>query len=139
MLLGLCILVSIIFCKTKFFIKGLLFPSCMDERVLRRFAFVVVIVGLLGLYFFSQNLSPSISRIDELPDSGSVTLVGRVSRVTQTDKVAFLVVDQQKMERVDVVLFKDRNISIAPGELVEIHGSIEDDKIIGNKVILLEE
>jgi len=52
--------------------------------------------------------------------------------------VAFLDVAQEEVKSVTVVLFKDSDIEISEGDIVEVEGSIEDylgkREIIGNRV-----
>ena len=116
----------------------------MNEKILLKIALVCSIFGLFILFIFSDNISISekdISKIEDEKIGSDVKVIGRVSKVTNTDKVVFLEIYQEKIEEVTVVLFKDQNITLTPGMRVEITGSIEDYdgkvEIIGNKVVLI--
>ncbi len=113
----------------------------MKDRTLLRIALITAIVGLfLAALFLEKEQVNLTSRLDELPEDTEVTIIGKVVRVTNTEKVAFLEIQRQKIEPVTVVLFKEDNITIKPGDYVEIEGSTEiyegKPEIIGNKVTL---
>ena len=82
----------------------------MKEKTLFKIAILCTVVGLLVLFFFSSHIevdSIDVSRIDATDIDSEVRVVGKVLSVSSTEKVMFLSVGQEKIEDVDVVLFKD--------------------------------
>lgn len=116
----------------------------MKEKKLLKIALISSLIGLFILFIFSDNISVSekaISKIEDEDIGSSVKIIGTVSRVSNSDKVAFLELSQERIDTITVVLFKDQNISLVPGMRVEIVGSIEDyngeKEIIGNRVMII--
>ena len=116
----------------------------MNEKKLLKIALICSLIGLLILFIFSDNISieeKDISKIEDEDIGNNVKIIGKVNRITNTDKVAFLGISQETTKEITVVLFKDKNISLLPGMRVEITGSVEDyngeKEIIGNKVTII--
>jgi len=113
----------------------------MRERSLFKISLIGGIVGVVILYLVASELALDkslISKIDGVPEGNEVLVQGVVERVTNTEKVAFLEVAQEEVKSVTVVLFKDSDIELSAGDVVEIEGTVEDyegkKEIIGNKV-----
>ena len=101
----------------------------MKEKTLFKIAFICTVVGLWVLFFISENLEIEeidVSKIDSIDIGKEVRVIGRVERITDTEKVAFMVVGQEKIESVSVVLFKDGEIFIEQGDYVELIGKLDD-------------
>ena len=116
----------------------------MNEKRLLKITLICSLIGLFILFIFSENISISEKDISKIEDEGigdDVKIIGKVSKVTNTDKIAFLEIYQEKIEKITVVLFKNQNISLMPGMKVEVVGSIEDyngeNEIIGNRVEII--
>ena len=79
-----------------------------------------------------------ISKIENEKIGKSIKIIGRVGRVTDTGKMIFLEVEQEKTEQVTIILFKPGDITLTQGEYVEIVGEIDDyngkKEIIANRV-----
>ena len=113
----------------------------MKEKTLLKIALICSLVGIVVLFFVSEKISISqvdLDRIDERDIGTDVKIIGRIERATDTEKVMFLEIGQEKIEKVTVILFKDSDISLKEGDYVEITGEIEDyngkREIIANKV-----
>ena len=103
----------------------------MKEKTLLRIALICSVIGLILLFFISENISVSevdLSKIDERDIGEDVKIIGEVLRVTDIGKVMFLEVGQEKVESVPILLFKDSDISLKKGDYVEIIGEIDDYK-----------
>lgn len=113
----------------------------VTEKNLLRLSIIVSLVGLLFLYLYATEISlEPITKIDTIPVDSTVTIQGRVSKVSNQDTIAFLEVDNEKIEQTTVILFKDHDVWIHEGDVVEITGTVEEyegkQEIIGNKVIV---
>ena len=113
----------------------------MKEKTLLKIALSCSVLGLVMLFFVSDSITISnidISKIEDEEIGRIVKITGMVTRVTNLEKVMFIEVGQQKIEKVDVVLFKDHDFDLAVGEQIEIIGEIEEYKgekeVIANRV-----
>jgi aspartyl/asparaginyl-tRNA synthetase len=113
----------------------------VTEAKLLKASIAISLIGLFFLYLYATEITlETVSGIENLPIDASVTITGRVSKVTQKEKVAFLDIENHQIEKTKVFLFKDQNIWIHTGDYVEITGTIEEyegeKEIIGNSVII---
>jgi len=116
----------------------------MQEKTLLKIALIFSLVGIILLFIFSNNVSIkeiNIGKINEEDLDTTVKIIGRIEKVSDTEKVIFLTIGQEKIETIPVLLFKDSNISFAPGDYVEITGTLEDyegeKEVIANKIRLI--
>ena len=112
----------------------------MQEKTLLKISLFVSLGGLLLLYYLSSGVNlDAITGIEEVEENKEVLVRGKLGKVKELDKVAFLEIWREKIMKTPVVLFKDSNISLKPGDYVEITGTVEDyqgkKEIIGNKVV----
>ncbi len=111
----------------------------MQEKTILKVSFVIIIIGLAFLFLYSEEVDvKQVSRIDaELPEE-SVTVRGKIGRVSVHDKVIFLELLGERVEKMDVILFTDREVFLNEGDYVEVSGTIEEyegkKEIIGNKI-----
>ena len=115
----------------------------MQEKSLLKLALICAIIGLVVLFIFSKNMEISETNIEKitLEQAGNyVKVLGRIKQVTDTEKVMILTITQPK--DIQVVLFKDNDISLEEGQYIEILGKIEEyrgkPEIIANRVRLID-
>ena len=114
----------------------------MKEKNLFKLALVCSLVGLVVLFFVSEKIEVEeidVGKITSTDIGKEVRVIGRVERISDTEKVMFLEVGQEKVETVSVVLFKeDRGIRLKEGDYIELLGEVDDYKgeinIIANAV-----
>ncbi|MBW2965682.1 hypothetical protein KY342_01105 [Candidatus Woesearchaeota archaeon] len=116
----------------------------MKEKTLFKIALICSFLGLIGLYFISDSISIDrikISDISERDLGKEIKIIGKIERVTNSDKVVFLEISEMKTEEISVILFKDRDVMLNEGSYVEIEGEIDDYKgkreIIANSIKLI--
>ncbi len=112
----------------------------MEEKTLLKVSLIVVLLGITALYLVSSKIDLNvIESLDGIEEEAEVKISGVLGRVTETDKVIFLEIFNQKIEETEVVLFKDGEIDLSEGDYVEISGTVEDylgkKEVIGNKVV----
>ena len=112
----------------------------MQEKTLLKLSLTVSLVGILLLYFLSSGIDlEAIPGIEEVEENTEVKVSGKLGKVRELDNVAFLEIWREKIMKTTVVLFKDQNISLQPGDYVEVTGTVEDyqgkKEVIGNKVV----
>ena len=113
----------------------------MHDKTLLKIAITFSIIGLIVLFFISDKIEVdeiTIDRLDEMEIGNTVKIKGYVENVNNLEKVAFLKIAQEKTETVSIILFKEENISLEPGDYVEVVGEVEEyegeKEIIGNLV-----
>jgi len=116
----------------------------MKEKTLLKIALICSLLGIVVLFTISDNLSieeSDISKINHAEIGETVKITGRIEKMSDTDKLMFLEVGQEKIETVPVLLFKDSDIALKQGDYVEILGTIEDyegeREIIANRIRLI--
>ncbi len=114
----------------------------MREKTLFKIALISAILGIILLFILSQQEEKKtiVKSMEEASGQKSVKVQGQITKLTDKEKVAFMEILWEKPETVEVVLFKDKNLSLQQGDYVEIEGTIEEYKgkkeIIGSKVVL---
>lgn len=101
----------------------------MKDLTLFTVALICSVLGIIILFFISDNITISqtnIHDIDSIEPGKTVKIIGRIERASDTEKVMFLTVGQEKIETVSVVLFKSSNITLKQGDYVEITGTVEE-------------
>ncbi len=113
----------------------------MKEKNLLKLALICSLIGISVLWGFSESVKvdeTSIDKIDFSDIDRDVRISGKVKRINDLDKVIFLEVAQEKIEKIDVILFKDGPVMIDEGDRVIITGSVEEYEgkleVIGNRV-----
>ena len=101
----------------------------MKEKTLFKIAIICSIIGLVALFFISEKIEIKEINVGKITDSDigkEVKVLGKVEKLSDTDKVMFLEVGQEKVERVSVVLFKDGKIDIKEGDYIELIGELDE-------------
>jgi len=106
---------------------------------LLRLALICSLVGIIALFFISENMEIKEKNINEINKDNigeDIKIKGIVSK--STDKGKIILLDIVQPETVTVVLFKDSDFNISTGTKVEITGEIDEFngqlEIIGNEV-----
>ena len=101
----------------------------MKEKTLFKIALICSFAGLIVLFFISDRISIdriNISEINKEKLGKEIKIIGKIERVTNTDKVMFLEISEMKTESISVILFKERDIELREGAYVEIEGEIDE-------------
>ncbi len=113
----------------------------MQEKTLYLISVMVILLGLPFLFFYADEADlPSVARIDsELPEE-KVRVSGRITRLSDHDKVIFLELQGERIETMEIVLFKEEEIFLHEGDYVEVSGTVEEyrgkKEVIADKVVL---
>ena len=114
----------------------------MEEKSLLRLALICSLVGIIALFFISENMEIKEKNIDEINKDNigeDVKIKGIVSK--SADKGKIILLDIVQPETITIVLFKDHDFNISTGTKVEITGEIDEFngkmEIIGNEVKIL--
>jgi len=111
------------------FLKLRLNQTIMKETTLLKIALVCSLVGLAALYFISaeadfRDYSPGVLNKNVGDD---VKLIGRISKISQREGIAFLEIEHQSP--ITVVLFADdKNLSLKANDSVEVLGEVQEYK-----------
>ena len=99
----------------------------MKEKTLLKIALICGIIGLIILFIISDNLEIKEKDIDKINKANveeDVKLIGKISKITQLDKVAFIELEQPAT--MTIIVFKDKNLSLYKGDNIEIIGEIDE-------------
>lgn len=97
----------------------------MQDSTLLKISLSTAIVGIILLFFLSQNVTLKPTSTSKLDRTNEVLLKGVINRVSQTDKVIILELIQP--EKNTVVLFKDKYlIDLEKGDVIEVRGRTEE-------------
>ena len=112
----------------------------MDEKQILKISLVVSLLGIVALFIISSGIDlEAVVSLEGIPEEETVVVKGLVGRVSDTEKVVFVEVWNEKIEKTTAVVFKDAPLSLVEGDYVEITGTVEDyegkKEIIGNKVV----
>jgi RecJ-like exonuclease len=107
---------------------------------LAKYALITFLIGLIALFFLSENLEPKLVEIKDIKGSmmdKTVRIQGQLIKIKQTDAMSILTIDD-KTDSISVLSPKT-NISINSsleiiGKVTEYKGilEIESEKIIVN-------
>lgn len=115
----------------------------MNETTLLKLSMIVATLSLVLLYFYTTSITlDPITSLDTIEPKSTVKLQGTISKIDQQhEKMAFLTVDNEVIQSTKIVLFKNKNISLEKGDIIQIIGSVEEYKgekeIIGNRVEII--
>ncbi|MBT3813904.1 hypothetical protein HOE37_05245 [Candidatus Woesearchaeota archaeon] len=112
----------------------------MQEKTILKTSLIVVLVGLAFLFFYAEEIDlKAINNVDESNSGESIKLTGTISKLTTSDKVAFIELEGQQTIKTDVILFSSENVYLQEGDYVEIYGTVEEynseKEIIASKIV----
>lgn len=99
----------------------------MKEKTLLQASLIMVLAGLIFLYFYAEEADlPMVEKLNTMLPEEKVRLQGIIWRLRQQDKVAFIELQGERIETMDVVLFTDEDLYVQEGDVVEIKGTVEE-------------
>src|SRR3989338_11163531 len=112
----------------------------MKETTLLKIAMICSLVGLVALFFISQQIELKDYEPDFLNNKNvgdNVKLSGKISKITSGNNVVFIELSQQVP--VSVVVFTDNNFTnLNKDDFVEIEGKVKEyngkEEIIADKI-----
>lgn len=111
----------------------------MKEHTILQISIVMVILGLAFLYVYAEEVElPYAQQLSNIAPEEKVRIQGVIGRVSQQDKVAFIELQGERIETMNVVLFADEDVYLQEGDYVEITGTVEEyqgkKEVIASKV-----
>lgn len=112
----------------------------MEEKTISKVSLVLVIVGLIILLFYVDQLDfKAVANLDEIKSQELVKLSGEVTKVTTKDNAIFLEVEGCETEKNTVIVFDSEEQFLQEGDSVEITGLVEEyngkKELIASKVV----
>jgi len=113
----------------------------MDENHIKRISFMVTIIGLISLFFYTDGLNLDVAnQIEDIPNQEEVKFSGEIIKLNQANRTIFLKIRGERTEIIDVVLFNNEDIYLNEGNFVEIMGNVEEyrgkKELIAHKIEL---
>lgn len=100
----------------------------MKEKLLLKIALISSLLGIVILFFISEQIKvdeTTLDKIDELDVETSVSVKGIINRITDFDKIA--IIELMQPETTTIVLFKEGNITdLKQGDFVRVKGNIQE-------------
>ena len=98
----------------------------MKENTLLKIAIICSLVGLIALYFISENIEVNDYKPQQLNKNvgDAVKLTGKIVKISEKSNVAFIEISRQNS--VSVVLFTDKGVNLKQGDSVEILGKVQE-------------
>lgn len=115
----------------------------MNEKILYQISLAMTIIGLLFLFIYTETIStPNLeSNLENqaLTPKKPLVMQGKVSSVSTHEKAIFLEILREKIEPTTIILFANENVTLKPGDVVEVTGIAEEyngkTEIIADKVV----
>ena len=99
----------------------------MEEKNLFRVSVAIAVLGLLFLFFYAEEVDiRSVEQLDTALPQEQVLVQGLVTKIGGNDKVLFLEIAGERVEKVEVIVFKDEDMYLQEGDYVEITGTVEE-------------
>lgn len=112
----------------------------MKEKTLLKIALITALVGIILLGIISPEREEGQGEGKGEMGEEKVKIQGVVGKAVEREKVIFLEILNEKVEKTKVVLFKEGDeVKIQEGDYVEISGTKEEyegeEEVIGSKVV----
>ena len=111
----------------------------MKDKILFKTALTFSIIGILILFYITDNIKIEEKQINQLTDKNldeKIKVSGEITKVRYSEKTTFLEIKQEN--KINIVLFELKNFSI--GNRIEIEGKVDkyNDKyeIVAEKISL---
>ena len=99
----------------------------MQEKHIFQASLIVTLLGLTFLYFYTDEFDTKvIPSLKPNKISQQITILGKITKITPTDKATFLQIEGQHIETANVILFKKDNIFLPEGAYAQITGTVEE-------------
>ncbi len=113
----------------------------MQEKSIVKISYITAIIGLGLLFVFSEVLKPAIADdLDSAKTAEEVRILGKITRVQNSEKALFLEIEGQKTVKTEVILFPEEKIFVNEGDYAEITGTVEEyqgkKEIVASRIVL---
>ena len=99
----------------------------MNEKTILQISLIMIILGIAFLFFYAEEVEiPTAQQLDNIPPEEKVRVQGIITTVSKQGKVAFLQLQGERVETMNIVLFPDQDLYLQKGDYVEIIGTVED-------------
>jgi len=112
----------------------------MQEKTILKASVIIIIVGMIFLFLYAGSIDlKAINNLDETLPEDKIKLKGTITKLSISDKVAFIELEGSQVVKTDVVLFADHDVFLEEGDYVEISGTVEEynneKEIIANQIV----
>lgn len=112
----------------------------MQEKTLLRISLVITIIGLVFLFFYTQEYEiPKVTSLETIPPEEKVMVQGVIKKMSTSEKTIFMEISGQQLITMDVIAFPEEEPYLQEGDDVKIQGTVETYKgkkeIIADKIV----
>jgi len=113
----------------------------MEEKTITKAALLTTIIGLLLLFFLSEETAiPSVDSLEEHAPTETVNINGLVTKVVHKNTAYFLDVDASRREKMNIVVFPSEELYLKEGNFVQIQGAVQEyngvKEVIASKIVV---
>lgn len=113
----------------------------MEEKHILQASLIITLIGLTFLYFYAEEFDTKVTpSVEQVQPSTQIKMIGKITKITTTDKATFLQIEGQRIETTNVILFNKENIFLPKGAYAEIYGTVENfngqKEIVASKIVL---
>ncbi len=113
----------------------------MEEKTITKAALLTTIIGLLLLFFLSEETAiPSVDSLEEHTPTETVNINGLVTKVVHKNTAYFLDVDATRREKMNIVVFPSEELYLKEGNFVQIQGVVQEyngvKEVIASKIVV---
>jgi len=111
----------------------------VNEKTLLKISLITTILGLVFLFFYAEQFDLRALETADLPEE-KVQLKGIIKTLQMKDKVAFMVIEGERVETTPVVVFPPEELFLQAGDYVEVVGTVEEyqgkKEVVASSVVL---
>ncbi len=113
----------------------------MEEKTISKVALITTVIGLLLLFFLSENNTQTITKtIKDSSPQETVNIEGLVTKVVHKNGAYFLDVDATRKEKMNIIVFPSEEIYLKEGNIVALQGVVQEYKgekeVIASRIIV---
>ncbi len=113
----------------------------MEEKTISKVALITTIIGLLLLFFLSENSTSTITEtIKDSAPQEKVNIEGLVTKVVNKNGAYFLDLDATRKEKMNIIVFPSEELFLKEGNIIALQGVVQEYKgereVIASKIII---
>lgn len=113
----------------------------MEEKTISKVALITTIIGLLLLFFLSENsTSATTETIKDSSPQEKVNIEGLVTKVVNKNGAYFLDLDATRKEKMNIIVFPSEELFLKEGNIIALQGVVQEYKgekeVIASKIVV---
>ncbi len=115
--------------------------SKMEEKTITKTAMITTIIGLLLLFFLSEENGSTVTKtLDDSSPQETAIVEGLVTKVVHKNTAYFLDVDATRREKMNIIVFPSEELYLKEGNIISVQGIVQEyngeKEVIASKIIV---